>query len=183
MLNSMTFTREQAQSHHFAYVAGIADALRHLNSVWHGDVLDFSVASLRAVGEWFTNNLSSGLEADSTWLPVWWDSHLPPAGAAPGHTGPLTRGQLKLIDDVHAYEAQVLLRNIPGSRWIIYKGSKRDFRNGSTVLQLSSSLKGFPLDLVYGQAVDFVLQDKPPNALLFHEWTRDQVRIATDRSS
>lgn len=179
MLNLMSSTREEIERVHRAYTAGIDDAVAHLRSVWPaGSELDFSVESLGPVGVWFAENLENGLDVGDSWLPAWWDPKLPPAGESEGHCGPFTRRQLKLIDDVHAYEAEVMLRNIPGSKWVIYKGSKKDWRNGETVLQLSRKLKGFPLSLVYGSGIDVVLMDKPIDTELFREWTKGQVLAA-----
>lgn len=179
MLSLMFSSREEIERVDRAYRAGIDDAVAHLRSEWGLDSeLDFSIDSLGAVGVWFAEKLENGLDADDTWLPAWWDPKLPPAGSFEGHCGPFTRGQLKLIDDVHAYVAEVMLRNIPGSAWVVYKGSKKDVRNGDTVLQLNKRLKTFSLSLVYGSAVGAVLLDKPVDTELFREFTKGEVLAA-----
>lgn len=178
----MSSSREEVERVDRAYRAGIDEAVAHLRTVWNpAPESEFSLESLGPLGEWFALKLDSGLDVDASWLPVWWDPNLPPAGSFDGHCGPFTREQLKLIDDVHAYVAEVMLHNIPGSKWVIYKGSKKDWRNGSTVLQVSRKLKGFPLSLVYGAGVREVLLDKPVDTQLFRDITREDVLAASGK--
>lgn len=180
MLNLMWSTPEEIERAHRTYVAGIDHAVAHLQSVWpKGSQLDFSLDSLGPAGVFFAEKLEHGLDVDDSWLPAWWDPKLPPAGESDGRCGTFTRRQLKLIDDVHAYVAEVMLRSIPGSKWVIYKGAKKEYRNGSTVLQLSKRLKTFPLTLVYKSGVGAVLSDKPVDPELFREVMKGQVLAAT----
>lgn len=178
MLNLMWASREEVERAHRAYVAGIDDAIAHFQTVWPGEELDYSIESLGRVGAWFAEKLEDGLEVDSGWLPAWWDPKKPPAGEGDGHAGTFTRRQLKLIDDAHAYIGAVVLRTVPDAQRVVYKGSKKDHRNGDTVLQLDKRMTTYPLSLVYGSAVGAVLLDKPVDTELFREVMKDQVLIA-----
>ena len=75
--------------------------------------------------------------------------------------------QLALIDEVQAYVGDVMTKSRSDAKWVIYKGHKRDFRNGMTMLQIGKG-KPYPvLDLVYKEALGIVVsgRDVPVDTL------------------
>lgn len=161
MLNLMDASREEVAEADRQYRAGIVDALARFAARWADaghDALHGSVESLLAVGEYFLSEIRSPtVHAPPAWLPAWWDPQAPLATGAPTEERPLTRDQLMLIDEVHAYYAEVVMSHAPAAHWAIYKGSKKEWRNGKTVLYLTRSRNGYPLSLVHGAAIRTVL--------------------------
>lgn len=182
MLNLMSSSPEEIERHRVAYIAGTYEAIAHLTTVWPGKPLDYSVDSLGLVGEWFAENMEVGLKVDDSWLPSWWNPDLPPAGDGPGHTGPFTRRQLRLIDDVHAHYAAVVLANARGTRWIVYKGHRKDIRNGTTVIRLTRKRNHYALSLVYKCALRAVPDKEPVSTNLMREYAWKSIAIADSQS-
>lgn len=143
-----------------AYLRGIAEARirfrAHLRESG-GPEADGTRESLAAVGAWFLHHLrDNSRDRKDPWLPAWWNPRTPLAGSREKGAAPFTRQQLRLIDEVHAYVAEVLLNEIPGAEWVIYTAHKRESRYGQTVLKLGRNTYDFPLSLVYGVAIDVV---------------------------
>ncbi|SOE74331.1 hypothetical protein SAMN06296378_2959, partial [Salinibacterium xinjiangense] len=70
---------------------------------------------------------------------------------------------------------EVLIAAIPGAHWVIYKGSKRDFRNGLTMLEVG---RGSPLpvrDVVYKEAVGIVLSGREVAVDTLSSWVREEL--------
>ena len=173
MLSLMSSSKEEIVRAHHTYLDGINDARgrirEHLRATGGPDP-DDSIASLANVGPWFFEHLAQRDEATpADWIPAWWDPQLPPAGEGVETHAPLTRQQLRLIDEVQAYVAEVVMRHVPGAQWVVYKGSKKDVRNGDTVIQLDKRQKFYPLSLVYSSAVNVVLYNKPVRPTIFYD--------------
>ncbi|WP_143544625.1 hypothetical protein [Salinibacterium xinjiangense] len=83
-----------------------------------------------------------------------------------------------MIDEVHAYVAEVLLNEIPGAEWTIYKGGKREVRNGETVLKLKGRLQAYPQTIVYSAAIDVVLLGKAVTDRWLFDYVSDKIAKA-----
>lgn len=180
MLSLMSASKEEIARAHNAYLDGVGDARgrirEHLRETG-GPQADGSLESLLGIGTWFFEHLPERDEAAPTdWIPAWWDPTSPPAGEGVETHAPFTRQQLRLIDEVHAYVAEVVMTKASGSKWVVYKGGKKDVRNGDTVIQLDKHRQFYPLSLVYNSAINIVLLDKPVSPTIFH----DEVRRAID---
>lgn len=180
MLILMTASGAEIARAHDAYVNGVRDAqLRireHLRET-AGPIADGSLDSLVEVGSWFFAHLPERSETSlSEWIPPWWNPADPPAEAEGGNVSPFARQQLRLIDEMHAYVAEVLMRHVPGAEWIVFKGSRKNIRYGTTVLRVSGRQQFYPLSLVYNSAINVVLLDKPVSSTIFY----DEVRRAID---
>ena len=171
----MNASREKRKELHEAYVRELEPALARLRLRLSrpGDPqLDATVESLDAVNGWFLTLIKERHVTKTVELPAWWDPL--PALGAPG-SGPFTSSQLALIDEVQAYLGEVLIAAIPGAHWVIYKGSKRDFRNGLTMLEVG---RGSPLpvrDVVYKEAVGIVLSGREVAVDLLSSWVRKEL--------
>jgi hypothetical protein len=178
MWDTMSASREKREELHDAYVAGLEPALERLRARLNAPdepQLDGSVVSLDAVNEWFLTHINESHETETTDLPSWWDPAKPTAETAEGQNRPFTSAQLALIDEVQAYLGEVLSIAIPGARWVIYKGHKRDFRNGLTMLEVG---KGRPLpvrDVVYKEALGVVLSGREVAVDTLSSWVREKV--------
>ncbi|MHA6695946.1 hypothetical protein [Homoserinimonas sp. A520] len=129
--------------------------------------LDGSLASLKPLGEWFVDQLLASKEDGHNDVPVWWDPQFPPAGTGSDGDGPFTAQQLRLIDEVHAYMADVLLSESPHARWAIYQGEARDYRNGKTLLVLEDpDWPANPLGTLYAATMNIFEGEKPEPAWL-----------------
>ncbi|WP_146070139.1 hypothetical protein [Cryobacterium sp. Y29] len=180
MLILMTASGAEIAHAHDAYVNGVRDAQLRIREHFRetaGPNADGSLESLVKIGPWFFAQLPEmGETTSSEWIPPWWNPADPPAGAVGGNVSPFTRQQLRLIDEMHAYVAEVLMRHIPGAEWIVIKGSRKNVRFGTTVLKVSGSRQFYPLSLVYNSAINIVQLDKPVSPTIFY----DEVRRAID---
>jgi hypothetical protein len=173
MLNLMSASKAEIAVADAAYRRGIVLAQARLREhllAAGGPEANGSVESLAAIGSWFLQHIQDaddGSVVES--IPAWWDPSFPVAGSGVEGDGPFTGQQLRLIDEVHAYVAEVLMNEIPGAQWEIYKGSKKDLRNGSTVLKLKGHLQAYSLSLVYGAALNTVLYSRPVSGNLFFD--------------
>jgi len=179
MLTLMSSSKDEIARAHHAYLIGVGEARarirEHLRATGGPDA-DGSIESLGNVGQWFFEHLPERDEATPTdWIPAWWDPQLPPAGEAVETHAPLTRQQLRLIDEVHAYVAEVVMTHASGAKWVVYKGSKKDVRNGDTVLQLNKRRQFYPLSLVYKAALNVVLLDKFVSPTIFSDLVRRDI--------
>ena len=175
MWDTMSASREKRKELHEAYVRELEPALTRLRLRLSGPgdpQLDGSIESLDAVNEWFLALIKERHDTETVELPAWWDP-LPAIGTPGG--GPFTSSQLALIDEVQAYLGEVLIAAIPGAHWVIYKGSKRDFRNGLTMLEVG---RGSPLpvrDVVYKEAVGIVLSGREVAVDTLSSWVREEL--------
>jgi hypothetical protein len=179
MLTLMYASKEEIARAHHAYLNGIDDAQgrirEHLRATGGPDA-DGSLESLRGIGAWFLEHLPETAEPASTsWIPPWWDPQLPPAGDGVDTHSPFTRQQLRLIDEVQAYVAEVVMGHVPGAHWVVYKGCKKDVRNGDTVIQLDKRHQFYPRSLVYGSALDVALYDRPAEPTRFYDIVRRDI--------
>lgn len=176
MRTMMNETRAVWTEFHHQFLTGVGEAnqrfLSHCQQV--GLVANYSTESLGAIGDWFLAELRRQKLRYVGEVPVWWDSSVPFAKRAKAfgqkkvdrfdfstYTGPFTRGQILLIDEMSSYFAQVLIHNHPGARWVIFVASSRSLRRGQTLLQLGD--KKWPvqtLSIVYKQALGAL--DKEP---------------------
>jgi hypothetical protein len=169
MWDTMNANRERVAELHETYVTGLESARDRLQarlSAPSGPQLDGSVESLDPLNGWFLIRIKERHETETVELPSWWDRAFP--GAETGVPGnPFTSMQLALIDEVQAYVGDVMTKSRPDAKWVIYKGHKRDFRNGMTMLQIGKG-KPYPvLDLVYKEALGIVVsgRDVPVDTL------------------
>lgn len=179
----MSTSKAEIAVAHVAYRKGIIAAqsrLREHHAATGGPRADGSVESLAEICGWFLKQLEDEQDDSSNaWVPAWWDPTKPLAGSGDERAGPFTGQQLRLIDEVHAYVAEVLMNEIPTAEWVIYKGSKKDLRNGSTVLQLKGRLRTYPLSLVYGAAIRLILLHKQVDERLFFDRIAEEIaRVA-----
>jgi hypothetical protein len=182
MLILMTASKEEIARAHHAYLNGIDDAqgrIREHLQATGGPEADGSIESLRGIGQWFLDHLPETAEAASTsWIPAWWNPLVPPAEAGVETHAPLTRQQLRLIDEVQAYVAEVVLGHVPGAHWVVYKGSRKDIRFGTTVIQLTKRRQFYPRSLVYKAALNAVLLDKTVEPTIFYDVVRRDISDA-----
>ena len=182
MLNLMHSSRDEVAEADRRYRAGIVDASARFAVRWAGtgrEMLDGSVESLLAVGAFFLSEIPRpAVHAPPTWLPAWWDTQSPLTIGEPTEDRPLSRDQLMLIDEVHAYYAHVVLSHCPGASWTIYRGSKKEWRNGKTVMRLTRSRKGYPLSLVHGAAIRIVFFDESWDSAQFFDYASKSIGIA-----
>ena len=164
MLNLMNASKAEIAAADAAYRIGVVDGQNrvrtHLRDTG-GPEADGKLASLAGIGSWFLQHIQdvddrSVLDG----VPAWWDPTSPLAGSGVEGDGPFTGQQLRLIDEVQAYVAEVLLNEIPGAEWTIYQGGKREMRNGKTVLKLRGRLQAYPQTIVYSAALQLVLLEK-----------------------
>lgn len=182
MLTLMYASKEEITRAHHAYLDGIGDARgrirEHLRETG-GPNPDGSVESLPGIGQWFLEHLPETAEPMTTsWIPTWWDPLVPVAGDGVETHAPLTRQQLRLIDEVQAYVAEVVLGHVPGAHWVVFKGSRKNIRFGTTVIQLDKKRQFYPKSLVYKAALNVVLLDKPVEAALFYDVVRQDISDA-----
>ena len=174
----MNASREKRGELHEAYVRELEPALARLRLRLSGPgdpQLDGSIESLDAVNEWFLTLIKERHETETVDLPSWWNPARPTAESDVPGSGPFTSSQLALINDVQAYLGEVLIAAIPGAHWVIYKGSKRDFRNGLTMLEVG---RGSPLpvrDVVYKEAVGVVLSGREVAVDTLSSWVRKEL--------
>ena len=179
MWDTMSASREKRKELHEAYVRELEPALARLRLRLSGPgdpQLDGSIESLDAVNEWFLALIKERHETETVDLPSWWDPARPTDESDIPGSGPFTLVQLALIDEVQAYLGEVLIAAIPGAHWVIYKGSKRDFRNGLTMLEVGR--KGGPLpvrDVVYKEALGIVLSGREVAVDLLSSWVRKEL--------
>ena len=175
MWDTMSASREKRKELHEAYVRELEPALARLRIRLSGPgdpQLDGSIESLDAVNEWFLTLIKERHDTETVDLPSWWNPARPTAESGVPGSGPFTSSQLALINDVQAYLGEVLIAAIPGAHWVIYKGSKRDFRNGLTMLEVG---RGLPLpvrDVVYKEAVGIVLSGREVAVDTLSSWVR-----------
>ena len=178
MWDAMSASREKRKELHEAYVRELEPALARLRLRLSGPgdpQLDGSIESLDAVNEWFLTLIKERHDTETVDLPSWWNPARPTAESGVPGSGPFTSSQLALINDVQAYLGEVLIAAIPGAHWVIYKGSKRDFRNGLTMLEVG---RGLPLpvrDVVYKEAVGIVLSGREVAVDLLSSWVRKEL--------
>jgi hypothetical protein len=173
MLTLMSASKEEIARAHHAYLDGFDDARarirEHLRATGGPDA-DGSIESLPGIGAWFFKHLPERDEAAPTgWIPAWWNPQVPPAGEDVETHASLTRQQLRLIDEVQAYVAEVVMTHASGAKWVMYKGSKKDIRHGTTVVQLDTRRQFYPLSLVYKAALNVVLLDKFVRPSIFYD--------------
>ena len=178
MWDTMNASREKRKELHEAYVRELEPALARLRIRLSGPgdpQLDGSIESLDAVNEWFLTLIKERHETETVDLPSWWNPASPTDESDIPGSGPFTLVQLALIDEVQAYLGEVLIAAIRGAHWVIYKGSKRDFRNGLTMLEVG---RGSPLpvrDVVYKEAVGVVLSGREVAVDLLSSWVRKEL--------
>jgi hypothetical protein len=178
MWDTMSASHEKREELHEAYVRELKPAQAHLRNRLSGPgdpQVDGSVESLDAVNEWFLTHIKERHETETVELPSWWDPAKPTAETVKGRNRPFTSAQLALIDEVQAYLGEVLTAAIPDAHWVIYKGHKRDFRNGLTMLEVG---KGRPLpvrDVVYKEALGIVLSGREVAVDTLSSWVRKQL--------
>ena len=182
MLILMYASKEEIARAHHAYLDGIGDAQgrirEHLRETG-GPEADASIESLRGIGSWFLEHLPETAEPMPTsWIPAWWNPLVLPAGDGVETHAPVTRQQLRLIDEVQAYVAEVVLGHVPGAHWVVYKGRRKDIRHGTTVIQLDKRRQFYPRSLVYKAALTGVLLAKPVEAALFYDVVRQYISDA-----
>ena len=174
----MSASREKREELHEAYVRELKPAEAHLRNRLSGPgdpQLDGSVESLDAVNEWFLMHIKEPKEMGTADLPSWWDPARPTAESGVPGSGPFTSSQLELINEVQAYLGEVLTTAIPDAHWVIYKGHKRDFRNGLTMLEVG---RGRPLpvrDVVYKEALGMVLSGREVAVDTLSSWVREKL--------
>ena len=174
----MSASREKREELHEAYVRELKPAEAHLRNRLSGPgdpQLDGSVESLDAVNEWFLMHIKEPKEMGTADLPSWWDPARPTAESGVPGSGPFTSSQLELINEVQAYLGEVLTTAIPDAHWVIYKGHKRDFRNGLTMLEVG---RGRPLpvrDVVYKEALGIVLSGREVAVDTLSSWVREKL--------
>lgn len=134
--------------------------------------LDGRVESLDAVNEWFLTHITERHETETVELPSWWDPV--PALGTPG-SGPFTSSQLALIDEAQAYLGEVLTTAIPGAHRVIFKGHKRDFRNGLTMLDVGKRRPLPVRDVVYKEALGIVLSGREVAVDTLSSWVREEL--------
>lgn len=182
MLTLMYASKEEITRAHHVYLNGIDDAqgrLREHLRETGGPEADGSLESLRGIGAWFLDHLPETAEPASTsWLPAWWNPQSPPAGDGVDTHSPVTRQQLRLIDEVHAYVAEVVMSHVPAAHWVVYKGCKKDVRNGDTVIQLDKKRQFYSLSLVYKAALNVVLLDNFVRPTIFYDVVRRDISDA-----
>ncbi|MBO9627701.1 MAG: hypothetical protein J7484_15170 [Microbacterium sp.] len=126
--------REAAKA---AYLASLPDLLRRFevrSAASGGPQLKDGVAALPDLIRWFGAELPRADSPDGP-LPTWWNPATPLRGEPNAEPRmQLSRGQLALIDETAAFLAQILLDARPDVRWVIYRGSRSDIRNGATWL-------------------------------------------------
>ncbi|WP_105036804.1 hypothetical protein [Cryobacterium aureum] len=178
MWDTMSASREKREELHEAYVRELKPAEAHLRNRLSGPgdpQLDGSVESLDAVNEWFLMHIKEPKEMGTADLPSWWDPARPTAESGVPGSGPFTSSQLELINEVQAYLGEVLTTAIPDAHWVIYKGHKRDFRNGLTMLEVG---RGRPLpvrDVVYKEALGIVLSGREVAVDTLSSWVREEL--------
>ena len=182
MLTLMYASKEEIARAHHAYLDGIGDAQgrirEHLRETG-GPEADGSIESLRGIGQWFLEHLPETAEPMPTsWIPAWWNPQSPPSGDGVDTHSPVTRQQLRLIDEVHAYVAEVVMTHANKAQWVVYKGRRKNIRFGTTVIQLGKRRQFYPKSLVYKAAVNVVLLDKPVEAALFYDVVRQYISDA-----
>ena len=100
---------------------------------------------------------------------------MPTAESGVPGSGPFTSSQLEPLNEVQAYLGKLLTTAIPDAHWVIYKGHKRDFRNGLTMLEVG---KGRPLpvrDVVYKEALGIVLSGREVAVDTLSSWVREKL--------
>ena len=152
-MRRLTFDDRAAwEEYHRAYLDGLAAAqarlrIRALSAPQL--VLDDSVGSLAAVGDWLIDSLvRPGLLLEPFTIPAWWSPRAAPQDEPIGdreYVAPLTRAQIQLIDEVQAYFAEVLGTH-PAATWVIFRGRPKEDRRGLTMLQLGS--RKWPVSVV-----------------------------------
>ncbi|TFC15293.1 hypothetical protein E3O19_09235 [Cryobacterium algoritolerans] len=160
MWDTMSASREKREELHEAYASGLEparDRFRARLSAPSDPQLDGSIESLDAVNEWFLTHIKERHDTETVELPSKWNPL--PALGTPGN-GPFTSSQLALIDEVQAYLGGVLTTVIPGAHGVIYKGHKRDFRNGLTMLEVGKRRPLPVRDVVYKEALGVVLSGR-----------------------
>jgi hypothetical protein len=178
MWDTMNASREKREELHEVYVGGLEsarDRLRARLSAPGDPQVDGSVESLDAVNGWFLTHIKERSDTETVELPSWWDPDKPTAETAEGRNRPFTSSQLALIDEVQAYLGEVLSTAIPGAHWVIYKGHKRDFRNGLTMLEVGKERPLPVRDVVYKEALGVVLSGREVPIDTLSSWVREKL--------
>ena len=134
MLNLMNASKAEIAAADAAYRMGIVDEQARLRAHLHdtgGSEVDGQLGSLPALGAWFLRHIEA--EPDSAVeerVPAWWDPDRPFADSGSEETGPFTGQQIRLIDEVHAYVADVLLIEICGRNGRSITTAKRSCETG-----------------------------------------------------
>jgi len=156
MWDTMNASRERVGELHEAYLRNLAPAQARLRArlVEADDPdLDGTLDSLTVVTRWFLTRIQEPRMSEPAALPSWWDPATPTATESHPDANPFSSAQLALIDEMQAYVAEVMTRARPDAKWVIFKGHRKDFRNGEPMLQTG---KGMPFGIwgvVYGFAL------------------------------
>ncbi|MFP5333731.1 MAG: hypothetical protein ACLGIV_00295 [Actinomycetes bacterium] len=162
-------TLEEAEAYRDAYLAslpGLVERLQARVERTGGPALDGSVVSLGPLGEWFCRQLAADEPDGMEGYPAWWvhDPNWKPSPVSLGPQRLLSDRQLRLVDEVGAYFAQVLQRNVPQLEWVVFRPPKRQ-RNAAeheTMLQAPNGLVWNPVSLVYSMAIGQELHRRAP---------------------
>ncbi|MFP5333732.1 MAG: hypothetical protein ACLGIV_00300 [Actinomycetes bacterium] len=168
-------TLAEAEAYYDADLASLPGLVERLQA-WvertGGPGLDGSVDGLDPLGEWFSRQLAADEPDGLEGYPVWWvhDPNWKPSPVLTGPQGRLSDRQLRLVDEVGAYFAQVLQRNVPQLEWVVFRPPKRQ-RNAAehrTMLQAPNGLVWDPVRMVYSMAIgqEIYRRDPEPDTLL-----------------
>ncbi|ASD22828.1 hypothetical protein B7495_12625 [Cryobacterium sp. LW097] len=178
MWDTMNATRERVAELHEEYLRTLEPAQARLRARLVGPDEpdpDGTVGSLTAVTRCFLTQILEPRCDEPADLPSWWNPARPTAIASHPDAGPFTTAQLALIDEMQAYVAEVMTNSRPDVKWVIFKGHKKDFRNGQPMLQTG---KGMPFGIsgiVYGMALDVAYYHREVRPDRLTELVRDAI--------
>ena len=118
-------------------------------------VLDHQVGSLVPVNAWFGQAILDPHLGEEDGLPVWWDPAMPTLEEDPRMR--YSRWQLRLISEVQAYFATMILRTWPEWRWEIAKIHKQQINQNEAVLRLPGTPNSSVVDIraaVYAEGIN-----------------------------
>lgn len=110
-----------------------------------GPVLDHSVDSILAVTDWFiTTALEAPEPGDLDYRPAWADPPNPDFVPGPGRSRPAPGWLFLLWEQVGVYVADVMLAQVPGSRWVCWRHPHpRGVENGMPTVDIGVPGGGF----------------------------------------
>lgn len=141
-------TWEEADEHFEVFAAVVPERRRELEgrvAASGGPALDGSVESLVPLNEWFIAEVLDRPAPDEVdYWPAWVAPLNPDYRPNPMNPRAPTGWLLLLWEQVSVYVADVMVEQVPGSRWVCWRArSRRDYENGMPVVDYGVPTRPF----------------------------------------
>jgi hypothetical protein len=131
----------------------LLDHLRRMVERFHGPAADFTVGSLEPLGEWLIDLARADFDDGAEWMAPWqgWEVYLRSRDYLVREKYPnrlMSLPLLRMQESLAAYYGEVVIRQVPGARWVCWRGMHNDdARNGSIEVDVGNP--GWPTTAQY----------------------------------